>query len=379
MSATLVEPARRTGRTRRTPGLGRTTLVAACVLAGAGLASGRLLDARGPVLGPLEWALRTSVVIAALVTVIGGLVLVARIRRRFAPRPLGWLAAAVAVVAFAWFVAVPLLYGLYLSHLPDRRAVGHVELGRAAQTVTLPGAHRLTLRGWYLPSRNGAAVLVLHGTGSNRTGVAAHARLLARHGYGVLLVDMAGHGESDGRSTSLPWKLDDSLDAALDWLHRRSDVDPGRIAVLGVSLGGETALQLAARRHDVRAVVAEGTIGSTFADARAAGEDAATVGQIGGLAIVTAVLSGEAPTSDEQLVRRIAPRPLLLISSGRGLEAAADRAFARAGGPSTSLWNLAQASHASGLATAPGPYERRVIAFLGRALPATTRDRTGAG
>jgi pimeloyl-ACP methyl ester carboxylesterase len=78
-----------------------------------------------------------------------------------------------------------------------------VDLGAPKRPVTLTTANGLELRGWYMPSRNGAAVALMHGTGGNRLGVADHARLLARHGYGVLLCDFQGHGASDGRSTSL--------------------------------------------------------------------------------------------------------------------------------------------------------------------------------
>jgi dienelactone hydrolase len=82
-------------------------------------------------------------------------------------------------------------------------------------------------------------VAVLRGTGSNRLGVADHARLLARHGYGVLIFDLNGHGESDGRSTIVPARFQQDEDAALDYLLDRPDVRGGQIGVIGVSLGGE--------------------------------------------------------------------------------------------------------------------------------------------
>jgi uncharacterized protein len=141
-----------------------------------------------------------------------------------------------------------------------------VPLGK--QPVALQGADGTTLRGWYVPSRTGAAVIALHGTESDRNGVAPHARMLARHGYGVLAVDLRGHGDSGGRSTSVPWMLDDDLDSAIAWLSRRDDVDDRRIGAVGVSLGGEVALHTAARRPELRAVVAEGVVGSGPTDLR---------------------------------------------------------------------------------------------------------------
>src|SRR4051812_5550678 len=109
--------------------------------------------------------------------------------------------------------------------------------------VTLTTAGGLRLHGWYVPSRNGSAVAVIHGTGGNRLGVADHARLLVRRGYGALVFDLHGHGDSEGRSTSVAARFQGDADAALAYLRRRPDVRAGRIGVIGVSLGGEVAIQ----------------------------------------------------------------------------------------------------------------------------------------
>ena len=356
------------GRVLAVSRLAVVTLAAAVVFAVAGILSGLLIDEHGGVVGALEWVLRTLVVVAAVVAIVGGALLVLRLRRRVRPRPVGWAVAIAALIAFVWFVAVPVGYGVYLTHLPARRAVQDVDLGARKVPVTLTGEDRIRLRGWYVPSRNGAAILALHGTGSSRNGVADHARLLARHGYGVLALDLRGHGQSDGRSTSLPWTMDDDLDSALAWLARRPDVEPGRIGALGVSMGGEVAVQAAARLRELRAIVAEGLRGGP-SDASAGGSDPATVASLWGLFFVGNVLGGSwPPGSDAELVERIAPRRLLLISAGRGVEADANRVFAQRAGRAAEHWNLPAAAHAAALHTDPEGYERRVIPFLNRAL-----------
>jgi len=353
----------RAGRPRAAP----TALAAALTFVVAGVLSGLLIDEYGGVLGTLEWVLRTVVVIAAAVFIAAGLVLVARVRRRVRRRWLGWLAAVAAVLAFAWFVAAPVGFGVYLTHLPSRDSIRAADLGAAKQDVVLRGADELRLRGWYVPSRNGAAVIAMHGTGSSRHGVARHARTLARHGYGVLALDLRGHGASDGRSTSAPWKLDDDVDRVVAWLAARSDVDAAKIGLLGVSLGGEVALRVAARRRDVRATVVEGAMGGV-ADARAAGASWPVLAQLAGLTVVSTLLTAESSEADADLVRRIAPRPLLLISSGRAIEADANRVFQRRGGATTRHWNLPDAAHGQAHRTDPAGYERRVIAFLDAGL-----------
>ena len=156
----------------------RIALVATAVFVGCGVMSGLLSDEYDGIVGAVEWALRTLVVISAAVALAAAFVLVLRLRRRVKPRPLGWALSAAVVVAFAFFVIQPVLFAVYLTHLPTRRTLHDVDLGARKELVTLTTADGLRVHGWYVPSRNGAAVAVMHGTGSNRLGVADHARLL---------------------------------------------------------------------------------------------------------------------------------------------------------------------------------------------------------
>ena len=82
------------------------------------------------------------------------------------------------------------------------------------------------------------------------------------------------------------------------------------------------------------------------------------------------MLGGSGPSaSNPDQIERIAPRPLLLLSAGRGTEARANEEYQRrAGRKTTQLWNLPNAAHAAALRTDPAGYERHVIGFLDRAL-----------
>ena len=88
---------------------------------------------------------------------------------------------------------------------------------------------------------------------------------------------------------------------------------------------------------------------------------------------VSALLTGEGAGNDGDLVARIAPRPLMLISAGTAVEADINREFARRAGPSAEHWNLPDAAHASAIGTDPRGFERRVVAFLDRALSVRPR------
>jgi uncharacterized protein len=132
--------------------------------------------------------------------------------------------------------------------------------------VTFPAADGVTLAGWYIPSTNKAAVVLLHGAGSTRSSVLGHAVVLGRHGYGVLLFDARGHGRSGGRAMDFGWYGDQDVSAAVTFLRTRPAVDDERIAAVGLSMGGEEAIGAAATDTGVRAVVAEGATNRVAAD-----------------------------------------------------------------------------------------------------------------
>lgn len=62
------------------------------------------------------------------------------------------------------------------------------------------------------------------------------------------------------------WFGDAGISAAVTYLADRPDVDPSRIGVVGMSMGGEEAIGAAASDPRIRAVVAEGATGRTNAD-----------------------------------------------------------------------------------------------------------------
>jgi pimeloyl-ACP methyl ester carboxylesterase len=279
-------------------------------------------------------------------------------RPRFRPvRTVAWLAGA---AAMAMLVLVPLLGTLLITHAP-RWAIQEASLDIPHEEVRVGDG----LAAWWVPPRNGAAVLLMHGSGGSRERVAAHVRMLARHGYGVLALDLPGNGESDGHSNGLGDNAQPAVDAALGWMARRSD----RVAGYGLSLGAEVLLEAAAREPRLRAVVSDGAGRPRDGEAAThAGADKRLMTSLQLLG-VRAVSGMRTSPSLNPLVGRIAPRPVLLVASG-GFpeEIPANRVYHRLGGPTTELWELPAAAHTGGLRSRPAEYERRVIAFLDRAL-----------
>lgn len=103
-------------------------------------------------------------------------------------------------------------------------------------------------------------VMLLHGFTGNR--IEAHflfvkiARRLRKAGIAALRFDFAGSGESDGEFEEMTTSGEVAdAEAALELLRGRPAIDPARIAVAGLSLGGCVAALLAGRRgKDIKAL-----------------------------------------------------------------------------------------------------------------------------
>jgi uncharacterized protein len=270
-------------------------------------------------------------------------------------------------------VLFPLAIAYVFTHV-SRTEVPAANLGAAHEDVTFETSDGLTLRGWYVPSKNGAAVIAFPG----RKGPQRQARMLVRHGYGVLLFDRRGEGESDGDPNLFGWAMDRDLKAAAAFLRRRHDVEPNRIGGIGLSVGGEMLLQTAAESDAFKAVVSEG------AGSRSVREDLEKPSTVENLLALPssfvqtagmAVFANQAPPpSLVDLTGRIAPRPVFLVYALHGTggeEKLLNPKYYAAAGAPKQIWEIPESSHTGGIEARPAEYERRVIAFFDRALLGT--------
>lgn len=115
----------------------------------------------------------------------------------------------------------------------------------------------LRLRGWLFRGEAGrAAVVVAHGVGDSIESYAGVAAVLRKRGHTVLLVDLRGHGGSEGTRCTLGGREREDVRSAMALVTERGLAGSG-LVVMGYSMGAVAALRAAAGRADVRAVVVE--------------------------------------------------------------------------------------------------------------------------
>ena len=259
---------------------------------------------------------------------------------------------------------------------PDSPARYH--LAPAAIAVHTP---RLAapLKGWLFenPAANGRAVLFLHGWRSHRQHMLKNYLSWLARRYTVLAFDHPGHGESPRGPVTLGDLEREDAQAALAILHQRGY---HRVGVMGVSMGGTTAIGLAAESPDVKAVVSEGTYAHMGDLARGYFTShgypfPALLAQATDWALALRAGRNLDAACAERQIARLAPRPIFLIHGTNDHVVSADDArelFAAARGPKE-LWLVPGADHVSDdrlgpHAKDPAEYERRVEAFFDRTL-----------
>ena len=111
------------------------------------------------------------------------------------------------------------------------------------------------------PRQRRAAFLVLHGFGGNSdsAGVLQPTRVLSEFGYVTLRFDMRGCGKSEGEfGRVICLEQVEDLGNALSFLAGHAAVDPDRIGVIGSSFGGAVAVYAGGINPRVAAVISNG-------------------------------------------------------------------------------------------------------------------------
>lgn len=252
----------------------------------------------------------------------------------------------------------------------------------AAAGSELTASDGTRIAGWYVPAASGIGptgqtLVLAHGYGANKSGMLAWAEPFHDR-YNLVLFDFRNHGQSSGDQTTVGVREATDLRAVIDWLEATKE--PTAIAVLGVSMGGATAINEAAADDRVAAVILDSTH-ATLANALQARLERGgyPLSLPGAWSILLGALlrTGEDMSSadPEQAIERYGERPSLIVSGGRdtaiGPEDAEDLlAAAQLRGGEAELRTCAEAGHADAVETCPDEYAGWVLDFLEHALPA---------
>lgn len=182
------------------------------------------------------------------------------------PALLKWGLVGLAALAAALWLGLAVGLALLQSRLvfqPGGREVrgAPTDVGLAYERLQLAPAPGVRIEAWFVPAepdfvpgpgRSAAcagpggrgSVLFCHGNAGNLGHRLDTVRILHLLGMNVLLFDYQGYGRSQGTPSEAGTLAD--ARACWDWLLRERGESPGRVVLMGRSLGGAVAAQLAA-------------------------------------------------------------------------------------------------------------------------------------
>ncbi len=176
-------------------------------------------------------------------------------------RPLGFVAAIlvlayIAICVRMWDIQKQKIFlpEKAMQTTPDRDGMRYEEVHIASGI----GADKGDLFGWWIPgaSASSPALLYLHGNSRNIGLNVEHAARLHSMGYGLLLVDYRGFGNSSGGAPDED-KVYEDAEAMWNYLLGPLKQPPQRTFIYGHSLGAAMAIDLAVRHPEAAGLITE--------------------------------------------------------------------------------------------------------------------------
>jgi uncharacterized protein len=282
------------------------------------------------------------------------------------------LAASVTVV-YAWLVFSSQAGMLESPNRQRKPSLSTTDLP-GSTAVDLSASDGIRLHAVYAKGSGRAAVILIHGYQTSSREMLENARLFLKHGYSVLVPDLRAHGESGGQQAT--WGRDelDDLERLRLWLVQQPQIDPGRVGVLGNSMGSGLGLLYAAKTGQVAAVAAVSPYDSLeglmrFTVAHTPLPLFPTVDfYLAAMRLRLGInLDGLSPV--KQIVK-ISPRPVLIVMGGADTHLdpqGGQRLFDAAKEPRR-LCFIPDGGHADMLSRWPQAYETQVVGFFDGAL-----------
>jgi len=247
------------------------------------------------------------------------------------------------------------------------------ELPFAVKEVKFEGGDGLMMAGWRVPTQNGVTIILLHGYGGNRTMMLWHAERLVKAGYGVLMYDERASGESEGTRRSFGWEDPSDVGGAIRFIETESGNRAERFGMAGCSIGGQIALQSAARYPELEAVWADGPARVRARDLTPSKTLLATFVILGNYSLdwmFELRLGIDAPPPMIEVIGTIAPRRIMLVGGGRQMLLYGSEGefrlprYAEYAGANAQTWIIPEAIHCDGPVHRPDEYAERLIEFF---------------
>lgn len=234
----------------------------------------------------------------------------------------------------------------------------------------------VVLRGWHIFGERDSIIIIVHGGFQNRVdddvSTLELAHDLVENGYDLLLFDLRGRGESEGKGLALS-NIERDIGGAVDYL-KSQGYPSGRISIIGFCSGAASAC-IFASQNSIGALVLDGCFANVHnmvtrqAELRGIPEFLVDV-FVPGILLMTKILYGYDVINPVEVIADVAC-PILfvheehdeLISHEEMLQL-----FMASNNPANEFWEVTGAEHSKSYRTNPTEYIDKVSNFLSTTL-----------
>lgn len=293
------------------------------------------------------------------------------------------------IVAALVALAVIVIAGVsvYAEHkliYPPREAITVTpqDIGIGYEEIRYTTADGLTIRGWFIPASSAASansqatIILAHGYSHNRAQMNEYMKFLHERGFHVLSFDFRGHGESDGKFTTIGANEQKDIDGAVEWLKANHPKEAAKIGILGISMGGATSILATANNKKIDAIVSDSSFSklSNAVDSSFTHFSGVPAFPFSPISMKLAEMETKANIDDVvpvKYVANIAPRPIFIIHSKVDTVILYDKnalpLYETAGSPKQ-LWLVEGGEHVENHSFAGKEYEEKVDKFFEESL-----------
>jgi uncharacterized protein len=243
------------------------------------------------------------------------------------------------------------------------------------EDVVITNPEGMALHGWFVPSENGAVIIMQHGYKSTRRELLNEAEMMHRHGYGVLLTTVRAHDYSDGELITLGVYEMTDMETWYAYLLTRNDIDHEKIGILGNSYGGMLAIQYAAQNKNIRAVVANSAFSSMSDTVTTSVKYFTGLPPFPFVPLIVFWAETETGIKMEEVdatrwISLISPRPVFLMQGGMDtvISPTSGQILYDAAGEPKELWFDPELAHVKFDTERAEEYEARVVSFFDQYL-----------
>jgi pimeloyl-ACP methyl ester carboxylesterase len=268
------------------------------------------------------------------------------------------------IVIILLYLVLPTTLGVF-AIVPKNCGVNEVPDGFSE--IDLATEDNETLKAWYLAPKNDSVIILVHGSGDCRESVRNYATMLQENDFGVLAIDMRGHGESSGKTNRYGWDGSKDIGAAINFLETQEDVK--NIGGLGLSLGAEVLLGSVSQYPEIKAVVADGATYRDFKEFSATDKFNPIFKNLSTTRVMDLViqtLSGDVhPTPILDSITQNKDTKFLFIAAGNQQEEIDyNEMYKNAVSDRSVLWIVLEVGHIQAFNQNSGEYEEKVIKFF---------------